>query len=87
MKATKKSRVRAKPVKVITNATSEPVAAEVQTTNGTDDRIATEVRQDSQPAAEQIRERAYELFLSRGAAHGNDLRDWFLAERELSAPK
>ncbi len=32
---------------------------------------------------ETIRMRAYELFLARGAAHGNDLADWFAAEREL----
>jgi hypothetical protein len=30
-----------------------------------------------------IRKRAYELFLSRGAAHGADLADWFRAEQEL----
>ena len=32
---------------------------------------------------ESIRTRAYELFLSRGALHGNDLGDWLNAEREL----
>ena len=30
-----------------------------------------------------IRIRAYELFLARGATHGDDLADWFTAEREL----
>lgn len=30
-----------------------------------------------------IRVRAYELFLARGATHGDDLADWFTAEREL----
>ena len=33
---------------------------------------------------EQIQRRAYELFLARGAVHGNDWIDWFTAERELS---
>jgi len=33
--------------------------------------------------AEQIRARAYELFLARGGAHGDDLADWLRAEREL----
>jgi len=33
---------------------------------------------------EQIRLRAYELFLARDGSHGNDWRDWFLAERELA---
>jgi hypothetical protein len=32
---------------------------------------------------ETIRLRAYELFLTRGATHGDDLADWFDAEREL----
>ena len=33
---------------------------------------------------EQIRMRAYELFMARGGYHGNDLADWFMAERELT---
>jgi hypothetical protein len=32
---------------------------------------------------ETIRVRAYELFLARGAAHGDDFADWLSAEREL----
>ena len=32
---------------------------------------------------EMIRERAYELFLARGATHGADLADWFEAEQDL----
>jgi len=32
----------------------------------------------------QIELRAYEVFLARGAAHGDDLADWFKAERELN---
>ncbi len=32
---------------------------------------------------EQIAERAYEIFLSRGGEHGRDQEDWFQAEREL----
>jgi len=32
---------------------------------------------------EQIRMRAYEFFLKRGATHGDDLADWFRAEQEL----
>jgi hypothetical protein len=33
---------------------------------------------------EQIKMRAYELFLAREGSHGDDWRDWFLAERELA---
>ncbi len=38
---------------------------------------------DRRPTEEQIAERAYELFLMRGAYHGADLEDWLQAEREL----
>lgn len=37
------------------------------------------------PSAEAITRRAYELFLERGGAHGNDVDDWVRAELELSA--
>lgn len=32
---------------------------------------------------QRIRQRAYELYLSRGGAHGSDWEDWLAAEREL----
>ena len=35
------------------------------------------------PTVQQIRQRAYELFLSRGASLGNEMDDWLDAEREL----
>ena len=35
---------------------------------------------------EQIRVRAYEIFVARGAAHGHDWADWFRAEHELNLP-
>ena len=31
----------------------------------------------------RVRQRAYELFLQRGGAPGDDLRDWLNAEREI----
>ena len=33
-----------------------------------------------------IARRAFEIFESRGRAHGNDREDWFLAESELLTP-
>jgi hypothetical protein len=30
-----------------------------------------------------VRERAYELYLSRGGEHGQDEDDWFRAEQEI----
>jgi Protein of unknown function (DUF2934) len=44
---------------------------------------AAAARLDREMNIETIRVRAYELFLARGAAHGNDLADWLNAEREL----
>jgi len=38
------------------------------------------------PAREQeIRRRAYELYLERGEEPGHDLEDWLQAERELAS--
>ena len=34
---------------------------------------------------EEIRRRAYELYLERGQQPGRDLEDWFQAERELQS--
>lgn len=32
---------------------------------------------------EEVAQRAYELYLARGAEHGSDLNDWLEAERQL----
>jgi len=37
-------------------------------------------------AHEQVADRAYEIYLRRGASHGDDLRDWLAAEQELLGP-
>jgi hypothetical protein len=36
-----------------------------------------------QPSSEEIALRAYQIYLERGAAPGNELEDWIQAEREL----
>ncbi len=36
-----------------------------------------------EPTEEEIRQRAYEIYLERGAAPGFELDDWLQAEREL----
>ncbi|GMV71126.1 MAG: DUF2934 domain-containing protein [Leptolyngbya sp. PLA2] len=36
-----------------------------------------------QPTTEQVRRRAYELWIARGCRDGHDLDDWLDAEREL----
>jgi hypothetical protein len=33
---------------------------------------------------QEIRNRAYEIYLERGAESGDDAQDWFQAERELT---
>ncbi len=38
-----------------------------------------------QPSDEEIRNRAYELFLERGGTPGSELEDWARAEEELKA--
>jgi Protein of unknown function (DUF2934) len=35
---------------------------------------------------EQIAQRAYEIYLERGATPGDPMQDWLRAEMELSAP-
>ena len=42
-----------------------------------------ESEQLSPVAMQEIRDRAYEIYLQRGAQHGSDLDDWLQAEREL----
>ena len=39
----------------------------------------------NQPTHDEIRIRAYEIYLARGGDHGLDEQDWLQAERELSA--
>jgi len=34
-------------------------------------------------ATQEIRRRAYEIYLERGEQHGRDMDDWLQAEREL----
>ena len=36
------------------------------------------------PTREEIEQRAYEIYLERGEREGDDLNDWYAAERELT---
>jgi hypothetical protein len=38
----------------------------------------------NKPTDEQIRERAYEIYLQRGSAPGQEVEDWLAAEQELT---
>ena len=44
---------------------------------------AMAARSSGEPSDEDIRARAYEMYLERGARHGLDFDDWVRAEREL----
>ncbi|ATB27436.1 DUF2934 domain-containing protein [Melittangium boletus] len=58
-----------------------PSAHTAATTDVTSVSAAPAVRHG--PTNEQIAARAYELFLSRGGAHGHHDEDWLQAERDL----
>jgi hypothetical protein len=46
----------------------------------------TEIERGRGPVTEdQIRQRAYEIFLAKGASPGQDVQDWLRAERELQS--
>jgi hypothetical protein len=58
---------------------SEPAAERIQQAPG--DALAG--RSIGEPTDEEIRARAYEMYLERGGHHGLDFDDWVRAEREL----
>ena len=43
-----------------------------------------ENKNPNEPTEEQIRERAYEIYVAGGCEDGHDLSDWLTAERELN---
>jgi hypothetical protein len=46
--------------------------------------LKRDARRGERPATEtDIRERAYQLFIARGAEPGREMEDWLQAEREL----
>src|ERR1700740_1637597 len=45
--------------------------------------IEEEERRRTVPTSEEIRQRAFEIYIERGRIHGSDLGDWMQAEREL----
>jgi hypothetical protein len=47
------------------------------------EHAAHEHARSNRPTEEQIAQRAYELFLARGATDGQDVEDWLGAERAL----
>ncbi len=89
-----KSRKRSEPGTSTSNspaaqATQDPPAStsSPQSTQGTPESSASSFSQKRRDAAddqrERVAQRAYELYLSRGGAHGSDWEDWLAAEKEL----
>ena len=57
-----------------------------QPKTGSDPRSSTaraSTMQATVPSQDRIRERAYELYESRGREPGQDEQDWFCAEQEI----
>lgn len=50
-------------------------------------RADGEIPRDDSPGADEIRVRAYELYLERGGLGGNEVEDWLKAESELRGPR
>lgn len=42
-----------------------------------------DISENSTPSCEDVRLRAYEIYLERGSVPGNELDDWVQAEREF----
>ncbi len=48
-------------------------------------RVTTPDQEKPRANYDEIAARAYALFLQRGGVHGEDLRDWLLAEHQLTS--
>jgi hypothetical protein len=55
------------------------------TKNGSSPTAAKSRTARKSPGPEEIARRAYQIYLERGGAPGNELDDWTRAERELLA--
>jgi hypothetical protein len=92
-----KSRKRSEPDTFTSNSPSAQATAEPPATasspgfaQGASDTSASiesqqNRRDKTDDQRERVAQRAYELYLSRGGAHGSDWEDWLRAERELIA--
>ncbi len=67
--------------KLTTKTTDKSVAAKKK--SFLQKSVATFVKQGNYN--QRVAEKAYELYLQRGAAHGNDLNDWFEAEKIVAS--
>jgi hypothetical protein len=66
-----------------TKTATKEGAAPIQESSALEHTRAANGGSNGEVNIESIRVRAYELFLARGGAHGDDLADWLNAEKEL----
>jgi hypothetical protein len=66
-----------------TAAKAVPTPNAPKPTSSTTQRQPMESVAKAEPAFEQIRQRAYEIYLARGDQPGGELEDWYQAERDL----
>ena len=74
-----KSRKRSEPDSSPSNSPASDPSRSVPTSH------PQEERRSGDEYRLRVEQRAYELYLSRGGAHGSDWEDWLAAERELIA--
>jgi hypothetical protein len=60
--------------------------ADISAADRTDNSHSSDAVDGSEDLDGEIRRRAYELYLARGAAEGDDLSDWLEAERLVRSP-
>ena len=72
-----KKKIPSSALQMSSAAESNAKNAEAPPSRVTDTSIFPSVSED------RIRQRAYELYMQRGAQHGRHADDWFRAEREL----
>ncbi len=69
----------------------EDEVKKMQTTGTKKQSVAAEqpIKQapSHEPTEEEIRQRAYEIYLARGGAPGHEVEDWLQAERELRSQR
>ncbi|HEX4836367.1 MAG TPA: DUF2934 domain-containing protein [bacterium] len=55
--------------------------------NSQEGESAKKSPQRPRPSEDEIRARAYQIYIERGATPGHDLDDWLRAERELKGSR
>ena len=85
--ATNRKTTRGSARKTATKKTSKaPGSAEKTTARGKSAATGAKAKQqiEARPSHADVARRAHELYIARGGRGGQDQRDWFQAEAELS---